>query len=79
MMSLHVHRLDPGTTLEDVIRFLQPIFQEVKCEALVSTQPTVYALFKVNINASNGERASDPSLWPEGVCVRKFFRPKPKN
>lgn len=74
VVHLHVTRLHPETTCDDIIRYLGKEFPEVGCEMLKSRFPDHYASFKVTINSDNKERGLDPKLWPEGTLVRMFFQ-----
>lgn len=72
-VSLHVYRLTPNTSVDQVVQFLKPHFPEVSCEKLASKYPDVYSSFKVNIFANNFDAAMDPTIWPNNACVRRFL------
>ena len=74
VVDLHVYRLHPDTTPEILSDHLRPRFPEASCEPLISRRPEVYSSFKVTIHGDNFKQAMDPSCWPQGVCVAKFFR-----
>ncbi|CAG9815964.1 unnamed protein product [Phaedon cochleariae] len=44
---LHVCRVDPATTSQDLICQLKTVFPEVTCESLNSKHPTIYSSFKL--------------------------------
>lgn len=71
---IHVTRLHPQTTCEDVVESLKKDLSGVVCERLQSRFPGSYASFKVTINQSDFDKAMDPLLWPEGSLVRQFFQ-----
>lgn len=73
---LHVYKLHPETTVDELKRFLLPIFPEVQVEKLNSKYPNYYSSFKVTISESKMQAALTPTLWPRGVCVNRFFHPK---
>lgn len=73
---LHVTRLHPDTTCDEVKAFLATEFSEVECEALTSKFPEYYASFKVIINHDNKEKVMNPQLWPRGAYINTFFRRK---
>lgn len=73
---LHVYRVDPLTTIDDLTNMLKASFPEVKCEALTSRHPDLYASFKVAVYSSNFRAAMDASLWPYGACISRFFFPR---
>ncbi|KAG5873036.1 hypothetical protein JTB14_032734 [Gonioctena quinquepunctata] len=78
LVTLHVYRVDKGTTVNDLHTLLQKKFREVVCEALTPKFPEMYASFKVKILEENFEKAMDPNIWPAGACVSKFFHWRPK-
>nr|CAI5836750.1 unnamed protein product [Callosobruchus analis] len=71
---LFVSRLDPSTKTDDLVSVLKSKFPEVTCEKLRSKHPQIYSSFKVSINSGNLDIALDPSQWPEGAYVTKFFQ-----
>lgn len=77
VISLHVYRLDPETTVENLIHYLKPSFPEVLCEKLNSKHPESYSSFKVNLYEEHLEQALDPNLWPRNCCVRRFLYMRP--
>lgn len=70
---LHVFKLDPATTIENVSTFLKKEFPEVKCEQLTSKFPELYSSFKISVYDSHLESAIDASRWPNGCCINRFF------
>lgn len=70
---LHVYKLDPKYTEEDLTRYLKQSFPEVTCEKLNSRYPNYYSSFKVIINEEYLTTAMSPEFWPKGVCVNRFF------
>ena len=70
---LHVYRLDKQTTVDDLSNLLKPSFPEVKSEKLNLRYPEIYSSFKVTIYETNFKKAMEPSMWPEGACISKFF------
>ncbi|KAK5647551.1 hypothetical protein RI129_002443 [Pyrocoelia pectoralis] len=73
---LHVFKLHPSTTTDEVIAYLRPSFPEVECEQLKSVHPEIYSSFKVTIKSENRENAMNPAIWPKGTCVNRFFHRK---
>lgn len=76
--SIHVYRLHPDTTTEDVEGLLKPIFPELECEKLAAKHKNLYASFKVSVYNHNFSKAMEPSIWPMGAVVGKFFYPRQK-
>ncbi|CAG9815509.1 unnamed protein product [Phaedon cochleariae] len=72
-INLHVYRLKPGTTTDELTHLLKSNFPEVACESLNSKFPELYSSFKVTIMESHFRKAMDPSLWPFGACISRFL------
>lgn len=69
----HITKLHPETTSEDLIGFLKPILPEVKVEKLDSLHPEAYSSFKIVAYEENQDRILDPSIWPAGCKINRFF------
>lgn len=76
---LHVYRLEPKITENDLQGMLKLSFPEVKCEALISKHPQVYSSFKVTLLESNFGNAMDPSKWPSGALIQPFLELRKKS
>ena len=75
-IDMFISRLDPTTTEDQLIRHLQTRgFWHCAVETLVTKRDS-YALFKVKIPVKKFKSFRMPSMWPEGVYVRKFYRAK---
>lgn len=75
---LHVYRLHPEMTIEEVKKFLQANFPEVEVEKLNSLHPKLYSSFKVTIDERNFDKAWNPNVWPAGAWINRFFHSKRK-
>ena len=78
-IQLYVSRLHPNTTAEDVTDYLKEKFPEVHCEKSQSKFPDSYSSFKVTISEYNYKFIMNPEIWPNGVYINKFFRPRREN
>ncbi|KAJ3647281.1 hypothetical protein Zmor_019167 [Zophobas morio] len=72
--QLHVYRLVPETTTDDLQEFLKPNFPEVLCDQLSAKYPEQYLSFKVSLYSNHIAEAMKAEVWPKGACVRKFFQ-----
>lgn len=72
-VDLHVYRVDPQTTVEELTDFLKPNFPEVVCESLQPKYPDLYTSYKVTIFDENFKKAMDPQFWPKGACIQRFL------
>lgn len=70
---LHVFKLHPDLTCEELFNIISPVFPEATCEFMKSSYPQYYSSFKVTINECNLAAAWVPENWPKGACVNKFF------
>lgn len=73
---LHVYKLHPSTTTQNMIDFLKPIFPDVEVSKLDSRYPDYYSSFKVTVKETMLTAATSPTLWPKGTCVNRFFHRK---
>lgn len=73
LVDLHLYRVAPNTTTENLTAFLKEDFPEVSCEALKSKHPHIYSSFRIKVFEKNLQKVMDPNLWPEDACIRRFF------
>lgn len=69
----HVFRLDTSVNEIQLKNHLKRTFPEVTCTSLPSKYPEEYTSFKVGVHESNKERFLEPTLWPIGAKINKFF------
>lgn len=76
---LHVYRLNPGTTAEDLSVHLKNTAPDInfKCDSLNSTEKS--SSFKVSFPMDKVSCVYDPNIWPLGACVRRYIFKKNKN
>lgn len=75
LVSLHVTRLDPSVTPDQMKTLLISRFPEVECESHVSKRPELYSSIKVSIDRNHLKEAWQRDVWPAGTLV-SFFRKK---
>ena len=73
VVSLHVYRLAPDTTIDELTEYLKPDIPILLCEKLNSRNPQCYSSFRIDISEEYQEIAFKPEKWPGGACVRRFF------
>lgn len=73
---LYVTRIDKNTTPDTLKDYLSKNFPEVICDLLVNTYKSQFSRFKVTIDFKNLEKSQDPSVWPNGAEVSRFFHPR---
>ncbi|CAH0563145.1 unnamed protein product [Brassicogethes aeneus] len=78
LAHLHVYRIDPKTTPNELTDMLKKNIPEVKCESLTQKYPELYSSFKVSFYEDNFSKAMDPELWPFCACINRFFHVRPK-
>lgn len=71
---LHIYRLAPTVTTEKLKNFIvSKNIRDPKCEQLVSRHPEEYSSFKVSVPMEYLEMVKQPHMWPENVCINRFF------
>ena len=76
---LHVYRIRPQTTCDELTDLMRTHFPEIKCESLNSKYPDLYSSFKVTILANDFKKAMDSNLWPYGACISRFLSKRKTN
>ncbi|KAB0792701.1 hypothetical protein PPYR_14660 [Photinus pyralis] len=71
---LHVCRLAPDTTEAELTKYLSSVCAVISCEKLNSKFPNIYSSFKLCVSELNADKVKDPSVWPEGVRISRFFQ-----
>ncbi|CAG9829599.1 unnamed protein product [Diabrotica balteata] len=72
LIDLHVYRIDPDMTAENMRELMKTTFPEVEVESLKSKHPDIYSSFKVTIFNNNFKEAMSPKIWP---CQFYMFDP----
>ncbi|KAG5863022.1 hypothetical protein JTB14_002880 [Gonioctena quinquepunctata] len=70
---LHVYKINPRMTVEELKSILIDSFPEVVVEKIYSMYPDHYSSFKVSVDFANLTKAMHPNIWPEGAYVNRFF------
>ena len=70
---LHVYKLHPETTPDDVLSIIKPVCPEAECDIINSKYPKLYSSFKVTVNKDNIDKALNPSVWSMGTYFNRFF------
>lgn len=73
---LHVFKLHPEFTVEELTEIIKPVIPEAVCEQMDSKYPHYYSSFKVTVNDSSLSAALNPEIWPKGAWVNRFFHPR---
>lgn len=71
--ALHVYRLVPTTTVDQMVNFLKSDYPEVRCEKLESKNSDIYASFKITVYEENVQSVLNSEKWSKNVCIRRFF------
>ncbi|CAG9814164.1 unnamed protein product [Phaedon cochleariae] len=77
--DIHIYRVDPRMTAEELKEIVKTRFPEVVVTALNSKHPHLYSSFKVSLYNYNYQNAIDPTIWPHGAHIQRFFQLKPRN
>ena len=71
---IFVHRLQNGTSEENIKLYLSDNDIEAKGVTKVSNIEAKYASFKVEVKMSSMDTLLAADFWPTGVCVRRFYQ-----
>lgn len=74
----HVTKLHPETTAEELAKFLKSDLPKVRVEKLDSLHPESYSSFKIAVSEANEKKILNPSLWPSGCRINRFFHARKK-
>lgn len=92
VVDLFVTRLHPQTTEGEIVDSVNEVgsvespikIVEVECHKLESRFPDMYCSYHVSVRVDSTdmnraiELLMNPSIWPYGILVRRYFKPKPK-
>lgn len=73
MGFLHVYRIHPDTTQENLKKYLSKTAPNISFECEAWNKTSNSASFKVSFPIQDVTRVYDPAIWPEGAAVRRFF------
>lgn len=76
MKHFHITNCDPNTTQEVLKLHLNKIVPMVQVESLKSRNPEQYSSFKISIPILEAPKILKAELWPSGVVINQFFRPR---
>lgn len=73
---IHVFRLDPAEIVDNVRAYVETEIgvKVAACEKLATRKAEMYSSFKITVRQADEDSMLDPSNWPEGVHIRKFFQ-----
>lgn len=69
-----IYRVEKDTSEEDIKRHLEKKGVSFRKIIKISHAEALFASFKVTVCVSITEQIMQPSLWPVGIRVRRFFR-----
>lgn len=72
----HSTNWDPDTEEGSRTDYLRGIIPEVEVEKLNSRNPSRYASFKVSVPSTEAHKLTRSEIWPSGVLLNQFFRPR---
>ncbi len=74
--DIFVYRVQKGNTSEVIHNHITSSDIEPRSVTMVSNSEAKFDSFKVVIKLSDMHKILSPDFWPEGVCVRRFFKPR---
>lgn len=77
--DIFVYRVVKDTTESEIQDYIVDNNIAVRGVSKVSNTEARFDSFRVEIKVSDLNQVLNASFWPEGICVRRFFKPKPSN
>lgn len=78
LRDIFVYRLRKSTKADDVAQHMIDNEMEPQTIELVSHEDSRFSSFRVQVNASLLQKVLQPDMWPENVCVRRYWQKKKK-
>ncbi|KAJ3666567.1 hypothetical protein Zmor_002004 [Zophobas morio] len=75
---IHIYRLMPDISLEQIIDHIKPQAPEVTVQKLDSRHSKNYSSFQVTVNYENRESIMDPGIWLDGTRLNRSFHLRQK-
>ena len=76
---LHVYRLHPDTTEENLKSYLtSKNIKDTVCTKVTSKHPEEYASFKLAFEITDLDTLQKPNFWPTGTRINRFFHRIPQ-
>ena len=74
--ELFIYRVDPSTTDSQISSYLNDNNFTVREISCISNPNARFKSFKLKVPATEFQKLFNETLWPEGVRIRKFIRPR---
>lgn len=76
--NLYVGRCDPNVSTDDIVKYIQDEIniEPLNCD-LISKPDLPVKSFRVCVRASDVETLLQPDVWPENICVRRYYNRSP--
>ena len=74
--DLFVYRVTKETVQDDLMEYLKDKHIQPRDIEKLSNTEAKFSSFRVEVKVSELDTLLDPNFWPEGVCVRRFYRKK---
>ena len=71
--DLFIYRVDTATALEDLKQYIVDHGFAVRSLEMMSKPDAQWKSFKLTVPRSQFDSLFDSNVWPEGICVRRFF------
>ena len=74
--EVFVYRVVKGTEENDIQEYLEEKNIAIRGVQKVSKEEAKFVSFRVEIKVSDMKKVLDSDFWPEGIHVRRFFKPR---
>ena len=76
--DIFVYRVQKDTADSEITDYVKDQNISIRSIEKMSNTESKFDSFRLEVSVSDMYRLFEPNFWPEGICVRKFFRPKQK-
>ncbi|KAK9685157.1 hypothetical protein QE152_g38264 [Popillia japonica] len=73
---LHLDRMHPETTPENLLQYLQLAAPEIRFDCEQIRRDNITTSFKITYPIEKIEEVYNPKLWPKGAIIRRYFVPR---
>ena len=74
--DIFVYRTIKGTQEQDIHEYLESKNVDPRTISEVSNEDAKFSSFKVELKVSDIDTVLKADFWPQGICVRRFYRPR---
>lgn len=77
--DVFVYRVQKGVEAKDIQDHMAEQNIQIRDVKMISNEEAKFCSFKVEIKLSDYDTVVDSAFWPEGIRVRRYYKPRPKS